>query len=100
MKTIMVEEGDLETAIMNQFWQNVEDQYGIDGLGDVLAEQHAEAMARKAAHKAGRIAPEDFATFGLTYTWRNAEHNKTLGLVLQVAETAAAVILCISHEAT
>ncbi|MCB1321056.1 MAG: hypothetical protein KDK34_12425, partial [Leptospiraceae bacterium] len=93
MKTIMVEEGDLETAIMNQFWQNVEDQYGIDGLGDVLAEQHAEALKRKAAHKAGRVAPEDFATFGLTYTWRNAEHNKALGLALQVVETAASVIL-------
>ncbi|MCB1320358.1 MAG: hypothetical protein KDK34_08905, partial [Leptospiraceae bacterium] len=97
MKTIMVEEGDLETAIMNQFWQNVEDQYGVPGLGDVLAEEYQKALERKAAHEAARIKPEDIVLMpsglgALTYIWRNAEHNKTLGTLVQLAETVGSAV--------
>ena len=85
--------GSLEDALWSQAYADIENQFHIPGLGDAVREHVAQAAANKAKHQAGRVKPEDFTSFGLTYAWRTSEHNKTTGLLVNVAETVAGAVL-------
>lgn len=76
-------------AAMAQFYQNIEDQFGIPDLGNALMEHVKKAQFNKEKHKAGRGKIEDVLTLGVTYTWRNEKYNPNLAAAVQVAELAA-----------
>ena len=90
-----------EDAVENQFYANVEQQFGIPGFGDAFRNWFEERMMDRKKHEAARWKPEDTAatvlTMGaggaLTYVWRNAEYDPQLKTVTTIAEVAAAVVV-------
>ncbi|MCR9143039.1 MAG: TIGR04388 family protein [bacterium] len=72
------------------FAEKLEEGTGIPGLAGFLKRTTiAKRNAKKAATEAAKPKPEDLATGGATYVWRNADHNKDMGVALQAAETVA-----------
>ena len=70
--------------------EKLEEATGIPGFAGFLKRTTiADKNAKLAAKKAAVVKPEDIATGGATYVWRNADHNENLAVGLQAAETVA-----------
>ncbi|MCR9145161.1 MAG: TIGR04388 family protein [bacterium] len=87
--------GENMTAAFNNyadelFAEKLEEGTGIPGLAGFLKRTTiADRNAKKAAREAAKPKEEDYATMGATYVWRNADHNKDMGVALQATETVA-----------
>lgn len=88
-RSMFVDGANMEEAISAQAYGNL--NAVIPGAAQEVQEYLARRDLKNKRGKASKIKPEDFATGGLTYAWRNAEYNKDGAIALQVAETTAAV---------
>ncbi len=70
--------------------EKMEEATGIPGLAGFLKRTTiADKNKKLAAKEAAQPKPEDFATGGATYVWRNADHNPELAMAVQAGETVA-----------
>ncbi len=70
--------------------EKLEEATGIPGLAGFLKRTTiADKNKKKAAQEAAQPKPEDVATLGTTYVWRNADHNPALGTAVQAGEKVA-----------
>ncbi|MCR9141879.1 MAG: TIGR04388 family protein [bacterium] len=74
----------------DQILDHIETHTGIEGLAGMLRSTVVADFKKNREKKAAaKLKPEDYATGGLSYTWRNAQYNQNLAAGVQVAEIVA-----------